>query len=938
VAIEFDDSGRLWVIQYLQYPNPSGLKRVNVDRYSRTAYDRVPEPPPRGPQGADRITILEDVDGDGRIDRAHDFVSGLNLASGLAFGNNGVFVLQTPYLLFYADRDHDDRPDGDPEVLLAGFGMEDAHSVANSLTWGPDGWLYGLQGSTVTARVRGIEFQQGVWRYHPPSKRFEVFCEGGGNMWGLDFDRHGQLFASTNVGGFVMLHGVQGAYNWKSFGKHGPLHNPYAFGYFDHVRHSKLSGGHVAVGGLFYEADALPQAWRGRYIAADLLDHSVHGHNVRGLGSTFQAEQAGDLLRANDTWFAPTDMVIGPDGRVYVADWHDRRTAHPDPDADWDRSNGRIFAIGSAGSKPLSQFDCNLTRKTNDELVGMLSRSNVWYRRKARRLLGERRAIEATDRLRQTALDGSGGKALEALWALYSCSGLDQTTAVALLRHRVPEVRAWCVRLLGDEPRVSDEIALSLVALAATESDVRVRAQLASTARRLTPKFGLELVSKLLAHDEDVGDPHLPLLLWWAVEAHALTDLDDTLKRFTAQDAWQSRMCRSAILVRLIRRFAAVRNRECDNACAALLASAPSVELCSPLVIALDEAMQGRRADSITPELARRLVEMAQREPGDVALIRLAARLDHEPAIKRARAIVEDVNEAEPARAAMLDLLGELKDASSLPLLLELITHPNRTTSGLLTVAFGALARFQDDGIATALLNVYPHQVASWRSQACDLLLSRASWATAFLSAVDAGKIPARDVELEHLGRFATLRSADLAALVRKHWGVTRGATREEKLAEVRRLNNDLRAGSGDPERGRGLFRERCAVCHRFFGEGETLGPDLSFANRNDRDFLLISLVDPGGVVRKEYQAYQIATNDGRVLCGLIVEQTPETITLRDAKGVRIKVARSELDELKEADVSLMPESLYKEFSPQQLRDLFRFLQSEPQPGLRESK
>ena len=239
VAIEFDDRGRLWVIQYMQYPNPAELKRVAVDRYSRTVYDRFPDPPPRGPKGADRITILEDADGDGRADRSHDFVTGLNLASGLAFGYGGVFVIQVPYLLFYPDRDRDDRPDGDPEVLLSGFGMEDAHSVANSLTWGPDGWLYGLQGSTVTAKVRGIEFQQGVWRYHPVSKRFELFCEGGGNMWGLDFDRQGQLFASTNVGGFVMLHGVQGGYYWKSFGKHGPLHNPYTFGYFDHVRHDR---------------------------------------------------------------------------------------------------------------------------------------------------------------------------------------------------------------------------------------------------------------------------------------------------------------------------------------------------------------------------------------------------------------------------------------------------------------------------------------------------------------------------------------------------------------------------------------------------------------------------------------------------------------------------------------------------------------------------
>ncbi|MFM7844170.1 MAG: PVC-type heme-binding CxxCH protein, partial [Planctomycetota bacterium] len=245
VAIEFDDRGRLWVIQYLQYPNPAELQRVQVDRYSRTRYDRVPPPPPHGPRGADRITILEDDDGDGRMDRSHDFVAGLNLATGLAFGHGGVFVLQVPYLLFYPDRNRDDVPDGEPQVLLSGFGMEDAHSVANSLTWGPDGWLYGCQGSTVTAHVRGLEFQQGVWRYHPVTQQFELFCEGGGNTWGLDFDRTGRLLYSTNFGGFLFVHGVQGAYYVKSFGKHGALHNPHAYGFFEHTPHKNFRGGHV---------------------------------------------------------------------------------------------------------------------------------------------------------------------------------------------------------------------------------------------------------------------------------------------------------------------------------------------------------------------------------------------------------------------------------------------------------------------------------------------------------------------------------------------------------------------------------------------------------------------------------------------------------------------------------------------------------------------
>ncbi len=199
-----------------------------------------------------------------------------------------------------------------------------------------------------------------------------------------------------------------------------------------------------------------------------------------------------------------------------------------------------------------------------------------------------------------------------------------------------------------------------------------------------------------------------------------------------------------------------------------------------------------------------------------------------------------------------------------------------------------------------------------------------------YLAAIDRGELPATDVRLDQLGRFATLKTPDLAQLVRKHWGVTRGATRKEKLAEVRRFNNDLRAASGDPTRGRQLFRDRCANCHRLRGDGETIGPDLTHANRRDRDFLLVSLVDPAGVVRKEYQAYNVATRDGRVLSGLIVDQTPDAVTLRDDRGVRTRVSRAEIEELKEMETSLMPDSLYKEFSPEQLRDLFSYLQSEP--------
>jgi putative heme-binding domain-containing protein len=528
--------------------------------------------------------------------------------------------------------------------------------------------------------------------------------------------------------------------------------------------------------------------------------------------------------------------------------------------------------------------------------------------------------------LRRTALEGRGVAGLEALWAWYGCAGFDPGTFERLLRHPNADIRAWSVRLIGDEPQVPARLAVRLAETASSEPDVAVRAQLACTARRLEPGAGLDVAYRLLRRNRDGDDPHLPLLLWWAVERHTIAGGDHAIALFTAPDAWRSAMIRSTIQGPLVRRYALEASPAGEEACARLLASAPSVEARRPLLAALDEAMRGRGSVKVAPGLAREVIGRADRDPRDVTLTRLAARLGSRPASERARVVADDRRSPEPDRLAMIDLLGDLEDQTSLGLLLDLARNDS-TPSSVRSAALGALGRFEDESIARALLATYPRQVEAWRSQVRELLLSRASWARDYLAAVDRGALPAQEVTLDQLGRFAALQAPDLAALVRKHWGATRGATREERLAEVRRLNNDLRAAPGDPARGRRLFLDRCAICHRLHGEGETIGPDLTYANRQDRDFLLVSLVDPSGVVRKEYQAYNVATTDGRVLSGLIVEQTPEMIVLRDAKGQRTRVAAAEVQELKEADVSLMPESLSKELTPEQLRDLFSYLQ-----------
>ncbi|MBI3848979.1 MAG: c-type cytochrome [Verrucomicrobia bacterium] len=954
VAIEFDDRGRLWVIQYLQYPNPAGLQRAKVDRWSRTVYDKVPEPPPRGPKGADRITILEDFGADGHARKAKDFVSGLNLTTGIAFGHGGVFVLQVPYLLFYPDRNGDDVPDSDPEVLLTGFGMQDAHSVANSLTWGPDGWLYGCQGSTVTAKIRGIEFQQGVWRYHPITHTFELFCEGGGNSWGLDFDEDGNLIYSTNFGGYRMFHGVQGAYYWKSFGKHGALHNPFAFGYFDHVPHANFTGGHVTVGGIIYQGDSFPEKFRGKYIVGDLLGHGVQWHNMEPWGSTFKSSHGGELLVANDNWFASSDVTMGPDGAVYVADWFDKRTAHPDPDADWDRSNGRIYKIEAKGTKPVSVPD--LTRLTSRELIALLSSKNDWYVRKARRILADRRDRTMIPALRKMVFENKDEHlTLEALWALYVSGGVNKNLVTRLLSHPNAHVREWMVRWLGDEGKTVPEMELQLIKLAATDADVHLRSQLAATAKRLPAKVALPIVQQLAVRNLDAQDAYIPLLLWWAVERHAMADREQVLRLFGTASAWQTPIIRDVILERLMRRYAAEGTELGYSACAQLLESAPEAKDRSRMLAALEQGLRDRPSgdtgpnqgglfenqavvelkpvaktssvEKIPASLEKQLSALWSDDTTDLTLIRLMASFGKPSALTRALNLAVDKHAAVEARTASLQLLGELGRPDCVPALLKLVAGSE--PEGVRLAALAALQSFDQSDISVELLRQYPAMNGRLRSRTREVLLSRKDWARAFLQEVDGGKCPASEVPVEQLREISLYQDRQLDDLVRKLWGNISSGTPEEKLAEMRRLNNDLRAGSGDPIKGREVFKNTCAVCHRLFDEGGQIGPDLTHANRKDQSFLLASIVDPSAVIRKEFLSYNVETTDGRFFSGLIGEQSPSSVTILMANNERATINRDKIKSLQESAVSLMPENLLKTLKPQELRDLFGYLQSE---------
>jgi putative membrane-bound dehydrogenase-like protein len=947
LAISFDDRGRLWVLEYLQYPLPEGLKPVEIDQYLRTKYDRVPEPPPEGPRGADRIVILDDPDENGIYRKSKTFHMGWNLASGMVPGYDGVYVAQPPYLLYYPDKNHDDVPDGPPEILLKGFGLDDPHSLANSLTWGPDGWLYGAQGSTATADIRGIGFQQGVWRYHPRTKEFELFAEGGGNTSGIDFDRHGQLFAGGNTSE-PLCHHVQGGYYLKGFSKHGPLHNPYTFGYIYAVQHKGFLGSALTGGFVIYQGGLLPERFNNRDLYSNMRVNAMRVSQLVPVGSTFETHFQEDLLTSTDRWFRPVKAHTGPDGAVYICDWYDYNISHSDPK---DRSRyyipsretGRIWRV-VAKEKPLPQArPWPIDKLSSVELVGLLKHPNEWYARQARRILMERRDSSIVPTLEKMVLKETDDRfALEALWALYVSGGFNDDLAMKLLDHPVDHVRAWTVRLLGDARQVSSMFNDRLVELAQQEPSAIVRNQLACTCKRLPGPVALPIVAQLLGRVEDVNDIQIPLLLWWAIEDKAISDRAEVLKLVDTPQAWNRPITRSLIPLgggyrdnsaqtipdRLARRYLAEGKPEDYATCAQILAWAPTSEDRERVLKAMELQMEGKSLDKAPPALAKALEPLLSAPQPSSVLLQLALRLGVEGAYSPAATRSVDPKVSETERADLIKTLGELHRPASLPSLTTLIE--SKQPSSVRTAALLALQRYDAPAIAEAILKQYDSMPSSLKDKARDVLVSRPAWTGSMLAAVEKTTLPSKDFSLEQVRRIVLHKDSQLTERAEKLWGHVRPATSREKTGRIAAVSQILAKGKGDVARGKPLVTKLCLNCHQLFGEGEKVGPDLSGVDRRNLDVLLQNVIDPSAIIREGYQQWVVSTTDGRILSGLLTESGPDSVVVTDAKAVRTPLQTKEIEAKKPADSSVMPEGVLDPLSDQELCDFFAYLRSDP--------
>jgi putative membrane-bound dehydrogenase-like protein len=530
IAFTFDDRGRLWVVENHSYPGWKG-------------------------EGHDRVLILEDKDNDGKFDVKTVFLDNASNLSGINFGYGGIWLCSVPNLLFVPDKNGDDRPDGPAEVVLDGWDAKAQHNVFNSLTWGPDGWLYGCNGILSNSKVgapgtpdaKRVSLNCGVWRYHPTRKTFEAVFHGSTNPWGLDFDETGQLFM-TNC---VIQHAWQaipGGHSQRMFGQpmspnlYGLLESP-----ADHIHWNtseawsdirslgvtpttdRAGGGHAHSGAMIYLGGNWPDAYRNRLFTCNIHGNRLNRDRLEPKGSGFVVKHEPDFLFANDPWFRGLAVQYGPDGGVYVADWSDTGECHNYVEVD--RKNGRIFKVvyGDVKTKPI-----DLAKLSDRELVALHATSdNEWQVRHARRLLTERLATRPIETrvLRDLAFilheDKDEVHRLRALWTLHLIrpgKGNDWTRLLTRLDNPPASVRAWVVCLDVDDKTPDAATLTKFADLAKTDPSPVVRLALASALQRIPIADRWPIAEALAAHAEDATDQNLPLMIWYGIEPMVQAD------------------------------------------------------------------------------------------------------------------------------------------------------------------------------------------------------------------------------------------------------------------------------------------------------------------------------------------------------------------------------------------------------------------------------
>jgi putative membrane-bound dehydrogenase-like protein len=931
IAHTMDDRGRLWILENTNYPICPGEPK-------------------------DRIVMLESTKGDGNFDKQTVFFDKMTFASGLAVGFGGVYVGAPPNLLFIPDQNGDGVPDGEPQILLDGWGDEDKHETLNDFTWGPDGWLYGTQGIFTFSKVgapgtpeeKRVKIDAGVWRVHPQNKTFERYCEGASNQWGIDWNDHGQSFFAACVIPHVWQN-IQGARYQRQAGKPS---SPYTYddiktiADFEYEKRA-YCGAMVYLGGLF------PAELRDTFFFHDIHINKMRNERMERAGSGYEAKRNLDFVVSKDPWFRGLSPQYGPDGAVYVNDWYDKVPCYQQRDS-VDRTNGRIYRIGYTGWKPVT---VDLTKASNAELVQMQLHANDWYVRHARRLLQERgpdaSTVSALEMIARENPDDT--RQLRALWTLHSLGGVAEPLALEMLGSKSEYVRGWMIQMLCEKGHARDPVLARLNEMAREDESRLVRLYLASAAQRLEFDVRWPIATALAAHTEDDQDHNLPLMNWYAVEPLVAQDFakgvaylqnaqigkvqEFTARRMTSASLAPGAPAALPLLLKAIDGEAAsasvapqlrevvrevIVNGEPKQSKELYLVNERFVQLRLNVLRGINAALKGQR--SITPPaewepLYARLQESRNADIRQQAQM-LAATFGGKVALEELRKVLGDRNAEVAQRRAALDSLVSAKDAPAVPLMLGALFD----ASALRGPVLRALSTFDDPAIPGKVLANYGRFGSEEKRDALASLTTRPTWARELLNAIDQKTVSRTDISAPLARQLQDLKDKAIDEWLAKNWGSVRtlAADKQKEIVRLKAALTPAVLAKGDPSHGRALFAQTCAICHTVFGSGAKIGPELPGAFE-DIDYLLQNIIDPNAIIGKDYQQNLVETKDGQTLAGIIAGDDANTLTLKTLAGP-VTVQKSEIAKQTLLEISLMPEGLLAGRSTEDVRDLFVYL------------
>lgn len=915
IAMCFDDRGRIWVTESVEYPRKSA-----------------------GP-GQDRVKILDGLNAAGRATSATVFAEGLNIPTGVAVGYGGVWVLNSPDLLFLKEKD---GKEVSREVVLTGFGRTDTHELPNSLTWGPDGWLYGLNGVFNQCRVvdkdgKRHEFNCAMWRLHPRTREFQVFAQGTSNPYGIAWDAEGSaIVEACHWANDHLFHFVETGHYNRQAGAYPPF--TMKIGSITDHGHQKTA----YCGIVNLDTDAFPAAYRQRICVGNIHGGCVNVDRLGRDGATYLAKGEADLLTANDAWFMPVSLKIGPDGCLYVLDWYDRyhcsQDAARDPDG-VDRGRGRLYRLryGPAPAPAPAQVD--LAAETNEQLLARLASGNIYFRETAQRLLSERAA--ASDGLRgalqKRVVDDRAPRhaRLHALWALIGGAPLDASFAEKLLSHADPTFRAWAVRAAGNDAKIAPAVRDAVVRLARDRSpDVQLQVAIAS--RKIEGVDALPVLVDVLTHCGH--EKIIPAIAW--TNLHPLLETDGRrLANLLNGIKPESAPAVPTLLPRMIDRILGARSPDALAVAAlvnyAMLNDAGRLAPdCIAAVSARIDGLSGTALAQLKHELGP-LIERLLKEPHPAALQLsaqlLAARLNlatGNAAEVRGKFVSGDQPQA--TRLLALEALIAVRD----PLLLDsLATVLASAQPPLATRIFAALGRVEDPKLADVILAQYPKLQPELQPLAVDLLMQREPWARKLLDAVLADKLPKSVLNVNHLRKILESNDRDALWAVEKAFGRVREERNPEREKVVKEMGEFLSKNIGDAAAGQRVFKNFCGQCHVIHGEGGKVGPDITANGRASFEQLLSNVFDPSLVIGPAYQVTTVVTKDGRNLTGLIAEDNEQRIVIRMIGEDEESVPRNNVKYTRVSKLSMMPEGIEALLSKKDLSDLFAFLCLDKPPG-----